>query len=143
MTLRPIMMSDVDLTIGDTASGPNFKCQLTSVTLTPDTSVQTLKTLCPAGTYNASGNPKWTLELGYANFVDEGTPASTIPALADFLLDNARKTMPCTFRPIAGGKGYSMNVLIVPGAIGGQVDGWAEQSVSLPVEGQPERVAAA
>lgn len=142
MTLKPIMMKDVDLIIGDTATGPNFKCQLTSVTLTPDTTVATLKTLCPSGTFNQAGNPKWTLELGYANFVDEGTPASTIPVLADFLLESSGKILPAVFRPVAGGAGYSMDVLVVPGPVGGSADGWAEQTVSLPVEGQPKKVAA-
>ena len=33
---QPIMMKDVDLILGDEATGTNFKCQLRSVTLTPN-----------------------------------------------------------------------------------------------------------
>lgn len=30
---KPIMMKDIDLSLGDEATGPNFKCQMRSVTL--------------------------------------------------------------------------------------------------------------
>jgi len=140
MALAPIMMDDVDLIIGDIATGPNFKCQLTAVTLKPDAQVQTLRTLCPAGVFNKMSTPTWTLELGYANFVDVGTP-DTVPVLAEFLFDNAGDVLPFTFRPITGGDGWSGDVLIIPGAVGGSKDGYAEQSVTLSLDGQPAKVA--
>lgn len=138
MAFKPIVMKNVDLILGDEATGPNFKCQLRSVKLTPDTNVVKTKTLCPEGQYADVEDPEWNLELGYLT----GEGDETVQALADFLLDHKGEKEDFYFRPRAGGPGYSGVVTLMAGGIGGEQGGFSEQSVQLPLDGQPVKVAA-
>lgn len=138
---KPYVMKNSDLILGDVALGPNFKCQMKSVKLTPETNISRTKTACPTGQYSAVDDPEWNLELGYLVGDDDET-APVTEALAEFLLENAGEEMPAMFRPVAGGDGWSMIVTIVPGPFGGTVGEFSEESVTLPVKGQPEKVAA-
>lgn len=138
---RPVMMKDVDLTLGDEATGTNFKCQLRSVTLTPSAQMQRMKTLCPDGQYADVDAPEWNLEIGYAYGVDDGK-ATVTQVLADYLLEGHGTKVPFTFRPIAGGAGYTGTVTLIAGPIGGSQGAWAEGSVTLPVDGQPTEAVA-
>lgn len=136
MAFQPYKAKDVDLILGDEVSGPNFKCQLRSVILTPDTDIERIKTLCPSGQFASVSDPEWSLELGYLYGKDDEDPSK---ALANFLLANSGDQMPFVFRPWTGEDetGYSGVVTILPGPIGGEEGSFSEQSVSLPVEGQP------
>lgn len=135
MAFKPYMMKDIDLILGDEAVGPNFKCQVKSVKLTPSVNIVKTKTACPTGQYSAADDPEWTLELGYVYGADDAvTPA---PVLADYLIYHVGEKLPFLFRPIAGGRGFSGTVTVVPGSIGGEVGAFSDQSVQLPLEGQP------
>lgn len=134
MAFAPLYMKDVDLILGDEATGTNFKCQLRSVTLTPDVNVERIKTLCPTGQFSNVDDAEWSLELGYLYGTDDTTPAE---ALANYLLTNAGDQVDFFFAPISGGDGYSGTVTLVPGPLGGEQGSFSEQSVSLPVDGQP------
>jgi len=134
MAFKPIMMKDVDLILGD--GNVNFKCQARSVTLKPDAGVQKLKTLCPAGRYADVDDPEWELEIGYAYGYDDGE-ATVMDVLANFLLANHGTKMDFTFNPKSGGVGYTGEVTIVAGPVGGSQGSWMEGSVTLPLDGQP------
>ena len=132
----PLVLKNGDLILGDVAAGTNFKCQLRGVTLTPSVDVQTTKTACPAGQYSAADDPSWTLDLGYLY----GRHADADEqALGRYLLNQSGNKMPFLFRPWAGLEtyGYTGVVLIIPGALGGTYGAFSEQSVSLPLDGQP------
>ena len=137
MAFEPYKAKNVDLILGDEASGPNFKCQLRSVQLTPDTDIERIKTLCPSGQYASVSDPEWSLELGYLYGRDTVDAQN---ALSRFLLDNSGQLMDFVYRPWSGDdqEGYQGQVTIVPGPIGGEEGSFSEQSVSLPVEGQPQ-----
>lgn len=135
----PIIMRNAILVFGETESGGvAFQIQARSVVLTPDTNVQRTKTLSPAGQFADVDDPEWTLEIAYlvGNVTDVGEEA-----FADYLLANKGDKVPVYFRPVAGGKGYKVNVTLIAGAIGGEQGSFSEQSVSLPVDGQPEELA--
>lgn len=139
---KPLYMKNVDLILGDASTGPNFKCQLRSVTLTPDTNIAKTKTLCPTGQYAEVEDPEWELDLGYLYGTVTGGDG-TQKSLADFLLANSGKKLEFVFRPISGGTGYGGMVTIVPGGIGGEQGNFSEQSVKLPLDGQPKPLPAA
>lgn len=139
MAFVPLFMKNVDLTIGDEVTGVNFKCQVRSVVLKPDTQIQRVKTLCPTGQYSNVEDPEWTLDVGYLYGDDTASPTGV---LADYLLTHKGELQSFLLRPQSGGRGYSGTVRLVPGAIGGEQGSFSEQSVSLPVEGQPVPVAA-
>jgi hypothetical protein len=136
MAFEPYKAKNVDLILGDEATGTNFKCQLRSVTLTPDTNIERIKTLCPSGQFASVSDPEWSLELGYLYGRDS---ADATLALSRYLLENAGTIQPFTFRPWSGDdtEGYEGSVTIIPGPIGGEEGSFSEQSVSLPIEGQP------
>lgn len=133
MAFQPLYMKDVNLILGDEATGTDFKCQLRSVTLTPDSNIERIKTLCPTGQFANVDDPEWNLDLGYLYGTDDAGGDS----LADYLLNNASLKVEFFFAPISGGSGYQGVVSIVPGPIGGEQGSFSEQSVSLPVDGQP------
>lgn len=134
MTFTPYYAKDVDLILGDEATGTNFKCQLRSVVLTPDSNTERIKTLCPDGQYSNVDDPEWSLDLGYLNGDDPDDEA-----LADYLLENQGEKVPFWYAPVSGGeKGYTGICTLLPGPIGGEQGSFSEQSVSLPVDGQPE-----
>ena len=133
---KPIMMKEVDLILGDPSTGPNFKCQARSVTLKPSASIQKMKTLCPTGRYADVDDPEWDLEIGYAYGYDDGQ-ATVAQLLADFLLANHGTKIDFLFRPKTGQNGYTGEVTIVAGPIGGSQGAWMEGTVTLPVDGQP------
>lgn len=138
---KPYMMKNVDMIIGDEATGPNFKCQVRGVKLNPEVSVQRTKTACPTGQYAAVDDPEWTAELTYLYGMDDGE-GTIANVLADYLLAHAGEELPILFRPVSGGAGYSGTILTIPGTIGGDYGSFSEQSVSLPMIGQPTPVAA-
>lgn len=132
-SFTPLYMKDVDLILGDEATGTNYQCQLRSVVMTPDVNIERIKTLCPDGQYSNVDDPEWNLDLGYLMGEDADNGS-----LADFLLENQGEKMPFWFAPTSGGPGYTGIVTIVPGPIGGEQGSFSEQSVSLPIDGQPE-----
>lgn len=136
MAFEPLYMKNVNLVLGDEATGTDFKCQLRSVTLTPDTNIERVKTLCPQGQFAAVDDPEWNLELGYLYGRDTEDIQGT---LGRFLLANSGQKIPFSFAPWSGDtdEGYTGTVTVVPGALGGEQGGFSEQSVSLPLEGQP------
>lgn len=141
MAFAPVYMKESDLYLGTEAEGTDFAIQLTSITLTPDAAVERFNTLKREGKYAEVGDPEWNLELGYAVGVNNAaTPADVI--LADYLLEHHGEEVPFTFRPVSGGEGYSGTVRLVVGGVGGDQGSFATQSVTLPVIGQPEKVAA-
>lgn len=137
-TFTPIVMKNVDLILGDEATGTNYKCQLRSIKLDPDVNVIKTKTACPEGQYSNVDDPEWTLNLGYL----DGTDSTGTATLAEFLREHHGEKMPFFFRPISGGKGYTGTVTLIAGSIGGGVGEFQENSVGLPLDGQPEPVAA-
>lgn len=142
MAFRPIIMRNSDLVIvvggGAETTGTNFHCEARAVTLTPDVNIQRVKTLCPDGTFADVDNPEWTLEVTYLFGTNDSGET-----LADFLLDNSGAKGKAWFRPVSGGPGYECDVTLIPGGLGGEQGSYSEQSVSLPVDGQPRKVAAA
>lgn len=144
MPFSPYVMRSVNLVFSDTQAGGtgtdfDFQCQVTSVTLTPDVSVERIQTLCPDGQFSDVSNPEWTISIGYLNG-DVASGDTPPEAIADYLLEHFGEKKWVTFRPKAGGKGYQVQVTIIPGSIGGDQGSWSEGSVDLPVDGQPVKV---
>ena len=137
-TFKPVFIKDLDLILGDEATGPNFKCQVKSVKLTPSTNIQKVKTACPTGQYAEVEDPEWELEIGYLYGEDTASAGS----LADYLMQNLGEKSQFLFRPKSGGRGYKGTVTLVPGGIGGDTGSFSEDSVKLPLDGQPVLVPA-
>lgn len=134
---EPIYMKNVDIILGSEALGTNFACQARSVLLNPETNITRIETLCENGQFADVDDPVWTLTIGYL-YGRDTVPADAQKALAAYLLANKGTKVPFFFAPKAGGAGYTGTVTLVAGPIGGEKGSFSEQSVDLPVDGQPE-----
>lgn len=127
IAVQPIYLKDVVLSV----AGSDFEKHVSSVTFTPSVSSATWKGLEPTAVFTNVGASTWMVDLAYAQDWD------TTGSLSAYLFANEGAEVTLTFEPVAGGSSWSADVIIVPGAVGGAVDSYAEATVSLPVQGRP------
>ena len=137
MAFQPIVLKNCDLVLGDATESAQFKCQVKTLKLVPDTNIIREKTACPSGTYAEVEDPEWNLEVGHLTGRDT---ESAIAALSEYLRVNAGKKTSFAMRPYSGDHkgGYKGRVTLVPTELGGQVGGMNTATVQLPLDGQPE-----
>lgn len=133
IAVQPIYLKDVVLTV----AGSDFEKHVSSVTFTPSVSSSTWKGLEPTAVFTNVGASTWMVDLAYAQ------DWTTTGSLSGYLFDNEGEEVSLTFTPVTGGDSWTATVIIVPGAVGGAVDSYAEATVSLPVQGKPTRTPAA
>lgn len=109
----------------------NYEAHVSAVTLTPAYSTQTWKG-ADGTTHTAVGTPTYTLTLEYAQDWE------TTNSLARFLWDNRGETLTgVEFSPLGAGDKFAVDIVVVPGAVGGAVDAIGTASTTLPVQGEP------
>lgn len=131
--VQPIFMQDASLTLGAT---DDYAAAVSSLTLTPNSSVVTWKGLKPGSTFSFGARATWTLDLNYAQDWESAQ------ALASYLHDHEGETVPFTAQPAEGDDfdSFTGQVILTAGPIGGAVDTVGEASVSLGILGKPTRV---
>lgn len=134
------VMRDIDLFLGDEATGPNFKCEVSKVEINGDTPVVKAEAACPNGQYSAVGNTTYEIRVTYLNLVE--SEPSGADNFFDFLLQHAGEKMPLTWRLTAGGKGYKADVTIPGGSFSGDVSGKTDATVTFPCDGKPTKISA-
>ncbi|MFI8633995.1 hypothetical protein ACIGEP_15530 [Microbacterium sp. NPDC077663] len=134
ITPKPIILNDITLTIG---GANDYAATVSRAVLTPTVPTAKWKGMRKGSDINLVGEPDWVLDLNFAQ--DHETAAS----LSTYLLANIGQVKEVNFAPVRGGKGYKINVVMVPGAIGGDLGSAdaATSSVQLPCNGQPTVVA--
>lgn len=132
IAVAPIVMKNARLLVPT----DNYSAHVSSVTITP-----TAPTFSWAGlagnTFNGVGAATWVCALEYAQ--DWETPNS----LSQYLHANEGETITVTFEPVDGGAGWTVPLIVVPGAIGGAVNTVATASATLPCTAKPVLVPAA
>lgn len=130
--VAPLILKDVELLLG---ADDDFRKHVSGVTLTPSSSQTTWKGL-GGNTHTDSSTPTWTCQLDYVqDWISE-------TSLSGYLMDHSGETIAATFRPQSGaGPTFTVNLSVVPGAIGGQVDAYSTTSVTLGCD-EPVRVPA-
>lgn len=108
-----------------------YSNQFDTVTLTPDQSTQTKRTLVPDGTLQDVDSATWALTLAGIQDYVAGR------GFTRYLLDNNMEKADFTVEPIRGGVGFTGTVTLKAAPIGGEAGGWAEFSIELPVDGAP------
>lgn len=111
----------------------NFESAVNSFQLTPTVSTLTFQAITPAGAFTDTTSPTWVAAIGYAQ--DWDTPGS----LSNYLLANAGQTKTLVFTPVAGtgNTTFTVDVIIVPGPIGGPGNTVQVGTVNLGVVGEP------
>jgi hypothetical protein len=120
--MNPLYMRDSVLTI----DGTDHAAQCSSIVFTPSSSPQIWKGLKPTSQFTAAGAATWTLDVTAAQDWDDADSFSI------YLHEHEGETIAVTAEPKDGGASFAANVTIVPGAIGGAVDAFAEGTVSMP-----------
>jgi hypothetical protein len=139
IAVQPHVLKDVILSIGVDA----YEKHVSQAELRPSTKVEKLtwQGMTPAAKFSEAGTPEtsWDLIISYAQ--DWETPNS----LSQYLLTNSGQTKTVVLQPKrgAGGKTFTVDVTIVPGPVGGNVNTVAVGSVTMPCDGDPVPGAAA
>lgn len=127
INIQPLFMKDVVFSVGT----DSYEKHVSSVMFTPATTSVSWKGLEPSATYTNVGTATWTVDISFAQDWE------TANSLSAYLFANQGETKTVVFEPVNGGQGFTADIIIVAGAIGGAVDSYAETTVSLPVQGQP------
>lgn len=130
--VQPLVMKDVELIIG--AGTDDYRKHVAQVEMTPSSSAITWTGL-GRNSHTAANESSWTLVLRYVQDWD------TTDSLSRYLYENEGETVPVEFRPRSGvGPSFEAEMVVIPGAIGGQVNSFAETSVTLGLNGRPTLV---
>lgn len=133
IAVQPHVLKDAVLTIG----ADTYEKHVSQAELRPETKIEKLtwQGMTPAAKHAEAGTPEttWSLILTYAQDWD------TVNSLSSYLLANAGQAKTVTLQPKkgTGGKTFTVDVTIVPGPIGGNVNTVAVGTVTMPVDGEP------
>ena len=129
---NPFVMKESVITF----AADSYEAAVTSATLTPSASIQTVTGLKAGAVFSDSTAATWTLDL---TFMQDWASATS---LGRYLFTNEGATVAAHIKPQIGKIGFDVNVIITPGAIGGAVNAYALATVSLGVKGKPVLVPA-
>lgn len=132
---EPFVLEDAELIIGGT---DDYAAAVSAVAVVPQTSTKTFKGLKKGARFTKVVVDSWQCTLTLAQDWENAT------SLANYLFDpaNEGQTKSATFRPVAGGVGFTVDLVIVPVQIGGNGGDYTSSQVTLGVEGRPVKVAA-
>lgn len=131
--IKPIVINNLVLRLGDAATGDEFQKAITSAILTPASSNVTFQGGTPDAAFTFPGPTSWTLDLTYAQDVD------TVGSLSQYLWEHQGEEVEFMLKPKASGATtWEGSTIIAPGAAGAAVAAVATSSVSLGVQGAPE-----
>lgn len=129
----PIVLNDYTCQI----AADNYEAGLSKVIMDPTTPVEVFRGGTPSAIFPVAGTTTWKVTLDYAQ--DHATANS----MSQYLQANAGTIKTMIFKPKKASVGtaptYTIDVLIVPGPIGGDVDKIAVGSVTLDAATQPVR----
>ncbi|MCU1439994.1 MAG: hypothetical protein JWP85_991 [Rhodoglobus sp.] len=122
IAVAPLVLKDVLLTIGT----DNYEKHVSGVVFTPKASTISWQGLTPAAKFTDVTAAEWTCVLSYVQDWE------TTNSLSAYLFANEGDTIAVEFKPKSGsGPTFEANLVITPGAIGGQVNAYATTSVTL------------
>lgn len=128
--IKPLFLSESKLTVGL----DDYAAHISGAKLVPSSSTVTWKGLKPGSAFSQQTIATWVLTINYAQDWESAS------SLSQYLLAHEGETVEMTLEPTDGGQAFTVQVTITPGAIGGDVDTFAAESVTLGVLGKPVKV---
>lgn len=122
IAITPIMMGNALLTLGGTNE---YQGHVSSATFTPTGNSPVIWKGLGQNSFSRTPFAAWTLDLEGAQDWE------TTDALSAYLLANEGEIVTAVLEPVNGGQGFTAQVQITPGAIGGAVDAVAVFTASL------------
>lgn len=133
IAVKPIVLRDCLLRVAT----DDYEKHVSGVTITPTTGSSTWNGLDPDAAFTFPNATTWVAQLDYAQDWE------TEDSLSLFLFEHEGEEVTMLFEPTKGGLGWEIDVVIVPGSIGGTVNSVATSSVTLGVNGRPRPIPAA
>lgn len=131
--VTPFVLKDCVLEI----EADDYAAALSSMTLTPSVQTVVFQGLKPGAISTDMTEPTWTLGLTYAQ------DWVSADSLSRYLFANKGLTKDAIIKPQSGvGPSFEVEIIITPGAIGGQGQQTATATVTLGVQGEPVLVPA-
>lgn len=131
IAVAPIVMKNVNLLVPT----DNYAAHVSSVTITPTAPTFSWTGLA-GNTFNASGAATWVCAMVYAQDWE------TANSLSQYLHANEGEKITVTFEPVEGGAGWTVPLIVVPGAIGGAVNTVGTATATMPCTAKPTLVPA-
>lgn len=125
--VQPLYLQDMTFSV----AADDYAAHVSSVTLTPSTSTTTWKGGKPSATFTRTSTPTWGCELAFAQDWESAD------SLSRYLWEHQGETVDVIFAPETGGTSWAVSINVIPGSIGGAVDGYATSTVTLGVDGAP------
>lgn len=116
-----------------TVAAHDYASQLSSVALTPNATTATWSGFNGAVQKNQSP-ADWQADVTFGQDWSEN-------GLSSYLYDHEGESVEAVFAPVAGGPTFTAQVTLAAPSVGGAVNAFAESSVTLPIDGKPERSA--
>lgn len=132
IAVKPRVFKNYLLKIGT----DSYEKHVSAVTLTPSSAIQTWKGGTPDAVFTDATTATWTMDLAYAQDWE------TANSLSIYLLNNEGASKTVEFFPLGSGPSFTVNVVIIPGAVGGAIDAFGASTVTLGVQGKPVYAAA-
>ena len=120
IAVNPFVLKNVLLTLGS----DDYRKHVSSVEFVPTASSVVFNGL-GNNTHTNVSTASWVANLSFAQDWE------TEDSLSRYLFENEGETVAALFEPVAGGSGFSANLVLTPGAIGGTVNATAIATVSL------------
>jgi hypothetical protein len=130
ITAAPFPLTDATLKV----AANNYETSVSSVEFVPTVPSFSWKGMTPTAVFSFPGSASWVCNVSAIQDWE------TVDSLSSYLLDHAGETVEMDFYPQNGGQGFRATVTLVPGSIGGAIDTVPIISVSLQVQGTPERI---
>lgn len=133
IAVTPIVLKDCVVEI----EADDYAAAVSAVTLSPTAQSVAFTGLKPGAVYTDVTEATWQMQLTYAQ---DWASASS---LSRYLFDNEGLTKDAVIKPQSGvGPSFEVEIVITPGAIGGQGQQVATAQVTLGVQGKPTLVPA-
>ncbi len=108
----------------------DFTTEVSSAVLTP-TAPSSAFTDIGGKTTNSVGDPNWAMALTIGQDVKDDD------ALSLYLIEHHGEVEEVVYTPQEGGRAFTIDAVMIAGAIGGAGGSQATSQVTLPCEGQP------
>ena len=127
IAIKPFIMRDCLFQV----ESDNYEGHVSQVEFVPSPVLASWKGLKPGAVHQFAGLATWVSNLALAQDWE------TADSLSRYLHEHEGEEIDVIFQPVNGGTPVTAKIIVVPGSIGGTVDGVAVSSVSCPVNGKP------
>lgn len=127
----PFVLKDAVFQVGT----DSYEAHVSSVKFVPAQGTVSFQPITPAGTFTDTTSPTWTCTITYAQ------DWTTLNSLAQYLMTNAGTKKTVVFKPQgatgAGKPIFTVDLMIAPGDIGGDVNTVQTATVTMGCVGAP------